>query len=162
MSDTSGAPGPTRQVGYLVRNLQQAQVDYRVLGVPRWTRFSAEPGGLYGGRPSTGSLDIALGYVGALQIELIQAIGDGASIWHHDRDCQSFGVHHIAHWPLDYDAALQEAKAVGRIIQVGDSGLARFAYLRTESDLLLELMELTPVADEFMADIAKYGRCQAV
>lgn len=146
--------GPlVRQVGYLVSDLHAAIVDFAKLGVEHWTTFPVDPGGTYLGQDSTGTLSIALGYVGELQIELIEAEGQGQSIWHHDRDRGQFGIHHVAHWREDFDAAMAELVPTSELIQEGDSGVARFAYARTASGLLLEVMEMTPVAEWFMRDI---------
>lgn len=146
---------PVKQIGYLVRDLAPAREQYSVLGVGHWTSFSAEPGGSYLGTPSSGALEIALGMAGTVQIELIEAVGSGTSIWHSDRDAARFGLHHVATWRPDFSEAMADLCAAGgTVVQEGDSGLAKFAYLRFSEDFLLEVLELTPTAAEFMDAIA--------
>ncbi|WP_235738602.1 VOC family protein [Nocardioides alcanivorans] len=149
MTDKTNAQA-VRQVGYLVEDIEAACADHELTGVRKWMRSEVEPGGRYRGGPSSGSIKVAIGYSGDLQIELIEAVGPGASVWHEFRDAKRFGVHHVAHWYDDLDEGMAAVGDRAELVQLVTETSPRYAYFQTDSGLLLELMELTPRVREFM------------
>lgn len=112
---TKAKYGPIDQIGYLVDDLD-ASIQHWIdtMGVGPWTVFrhvSLE--GAYRGQKGTVTMDVALGYQGTVQIELIQATNDAPSPYRNDDGSPIFGVHHVAWVVKDYDTAVARALADG-------------------------------------------------
>jgi len=148
-------PGPVRQVGHLVTDLDAAMTAWLALGVGPWTAIEARNRGQFRGQPSDATTRIGFANVGPMQIELIEATGQAHSIWHRDRDRGRFGPHHIAYWTDDYDATTAAGLSGGlTLAQVGDgNGLTRFAYFEGPTGQLIEIMELNELVSAFMDGI---------
>lgn len=155
--------GEARQVGFVVRDIQQAMKHWsQVLGVGPWfykeevntTEFN------YYGRPSAlPQLSIALANTGALQLELIQQRNDAPSLYLDTLKRNGECAQHIAYWTHDRFDALR-AELIGRGYVEGHSGRmgtrGRFAYF-VHADLpsgMVELSELTGGKGEYFQQIA--------
>jgi len=126
-------PGPLRQVGYVVQNLDAAIAQW--LDLTRrgpWTCFrNAVLEGHLDARPVTVTIDVALGYVDGLEIELI-APRSSVSPYHGKDGRLLVGVHHVA-WFSD-DLARSIAKARSRGMQLtfeAGNPVTRVAYLES-------------------------------
>ena len=154
--------GAARQVGYVVRDIEQAMAQWARLGVGPWyykeavgtTEFN------YYGQPSTlPSLSIALANSGDLQIELIQQRDDAPSLYRDTLARNGECAQHIAYWTLDrYDEICKHLGELGYV--EGHSGRmganrGRFAYF-VHPDLpsaMLEISESTGGKAEYFAQI---------
>jgi hypothetical protein len=106
---------------------------------------------LYRGQP----LDIAphraaIGQSGAMQIELIEPIGDQPGIWREAVPAGGFGLHHAGLYCTDYEAERAAYLAAGH--DMAFEGLmmgARTCYVDTLATLgfMTELITANPVAD---------------
>ena len=146
-------PGAVRQLGHVVADLDASLAEWISLGVgPWWVIEVTQDDGRFRDGPSHATTSIGFANVGAMQIELIQAHGDGASIWHEARDLGRFGPHHLAYWTDDYDATMATIAEAGlALVQDGDgNGSARFAYVELATGSLIEVMELTELSRPFM------------
>ena len=92
----------------------------------------------------------AIGQSGAMQIELIQPLGDEPGIWNEVVPAGGFGMHHTGLYCTDYDE--QRAAYVAAGHEVVFEGLmmgARTCYIDTVSSLgfMTELITANPVAE---------------
>ena len=75
-------PGPVRQIGYVVRDIDAAIAPWVAMGIGPWFVIRELPlRTLYRGRPCEVVQSIALANSGDLQIELIAQHGDTPSIF---------------------------------------------------------------------------------
>lgn len=149
-------PGPIRQAGHVVADLGLAMQGWLALGVGPWTVIDVDQRTAYRGVEHAVQTSIGFAHSGAMQIELIEPHGDAASAWHVTRDTGRFGLHHIAYWTDEFDAAMARVEGASlEVVQAGDgNGMARFVYVDVpESATLVEIMELTDLSTSFMDDI---------
>jgi hypothetical protein len=112
-------------------------------------------GGMYRGTPSdVAPHRAAIGQHGAMQIELIQPLGDHPGIWREVVPTGGFGFHHTALYCEDYDA--EKAALIASGAEVAFEGLmmgARTGYLDTVKTLgfMTELITANPVAEQVFA-----------
>jgi catechol 2,3-dioxygenase-like lactoylglutathione lyase family enzyme len=145
-------PGPIRQIGYVVRDLDAALADWLALGVGPWfvVREHAQQV-LYRGEPCEVTISIALANSGDLQVELIHQHGDTPSIFTEFLDSGREGFHQFAWWVKDFDAAVAAAAAAGWPVVWCDASanpVTRFAYVEPPAGgpaTIFEIMELTDV-----------------
>ena len=127
--------GGVRQVGYVVRDIEQAMLQWARLGVGPWfykeevvsTEFR------YHGKPSAlPKLSIALANSGDLQLELIQQRDDAPTLYLDSLRRQGECAQHVAYWTNDrFDAMCAQLLELGYIEgHAGRMGAqrGRFAY----------------------------------
>ena len=148
-------PGDIRQVGHVVADLDAAMAEWLALGVGPWTVIEVDQPGSYRGEPGRAATRIGFSHDGPMQLELIEAVGEGRSVWHEARDAGRFGPHHIAYWADDFDVTAAAVDRAGLVVvQDGDgNGMARFVYVETPNAMLIEIMELTEICGLFMDGI---------
>ncbi|WP_067650340.1 VOC family protein [Nocardia harenae] len=114
-------PGPIRQIGYVVADIDERMRSWVELGVGPWFVLrGVEQRGVYRGAPCAVTLSIAFAQSGELQVELIQQENDAPSIY-----AGHTGFHQLAWWAEDYEAAV---RAAGRpVLWSGDAG-TRYAF----------------------------------
>jgi methylmalonyl-CoA/ethylmalonyl-CoA epimerase len=144
--------GGIAQVALVVEDLDATVENYwRLFGIGPWHFYTYEAPLLkrmtYMGEPIKYSIRIALSYVGALRIELIQH-RSGRTVHRDFVLKKGYGVHHFGLLVDDMQEAIKEAEASGyHIIQDGAGfgldGDGHFAYLDTEDELgiTLELIQ---------------------
>ena len=97
--------GGVRQVGYVVRDIERAMIEWSRLGVGPWfykghvnsTEFR------YHGRPSAlPALSIALAQSGDVQLELIQQRNDAPSLYLDTLARNGECAQHLAYWTRDH------------------------------------------------------------
>jgi hypothetical protein len=82
-------PGPIRQIGYVVADLDRAMQSWVELGVAPWFVIRGLPmRAIYRGEPCETTLSLALSNSGDLQVELIKQEDDAASIFTRVRGVQ--------------------------------------------------------------------------
>lgn len=107
--------GNVRQLGYVVRELDAALDTWSSkLGVGPWTIIKNVPLQMtYLGAPSQPVIDVALGFRGDVQIELIQQKNAAASPYRGFIEQERFGLHHIAFIVENADAEVARAQRQG-------------------------------------------------
>lgn len=150
-------PGPIRQIGYVVRDLDEALAEWLALGVGPWfvVRQHAQKV-IYRGQPCEVTISIALANSGDLQVELIHQHGDTPSIFTEFLDSGREGLHQLAWWATEFDEAVASAEAAGwPVVWCGDEdSVTRFAYVEPPAGspaTVFELMELTDVTSGMCA-----------
>ncbi|HPS93014.1 MAG TPA: VOC family protein [Deltaproteobacteria bacterium] len=142
---------PVTQIGMVVPDLMEGVRFYReFLNIPRWyhtviteCRYS------YRGRPIDIGLDIAVGYSGKTQVELIQVKGSDDNIYAAHPGEAGFGFHHFGVVVDDLQKAKSTMKDRGfaplqeGTLKYAGGGATKVAYLDTvdRAGLILELIE---------------------
>jgi catechol 2,3-dioxygenase-like lactoylglutathione lyase family enzyme len=146
---TTILPGPVRQTGFVVRDLDRALSHWvDALGIGPWITLDSvvlDPTE-YRGQPVVTPLRMALAQSGDLQIELIQALDDSPSCYREFLDAGHEGLHHLAWWTDDYDGVARAVADAGwGTVQSEDLMGTHFCYLDTPAHpgTIAEVMELT-------------------
>ncbi|ABW14106.1 conserved hypothetical protein [Parafrankia sp. EAN1pec] len=145
-------PGAARQIGYIVRDIDQAVRSWLELGVGPWYVLRGQTQtGLYRGRSCTAPLSIAFSNTGDLQVELICQEDDTPSIYTEFLRSGHEGFHQLAWWTDDFDATMRSVAAAGwPVVWSGDGdGAARYAYVEPPAGpaTIVEIMEVTAATD---------------
>lgn len=156
--------GPARQVGYVVRDIEQAMHEWVRLGVGPWF-YKAEVVSTefrYYGQPSAlPQLSIALANTGDLQIELIQQRDTAPTLYLDTLARNGEGAQHLAYWTHDHFdawcAALVERGYVeGHAGRMG-AQRGRFAYFVNPAlpSAMIEISESTGGKGEYFEQIRR-------
>jgi hypothetical protein len=128
------------QVAHVVRDLEKAINAYsKVFDVGPWDVYTFGPPALresmYLGKPSDHTYRLAISWVGAVQLELMQPL-TGYSCYDDFLERKGEGLHHIKEKVDDCQQAIAEyAKKGIEVIQSGRFGEDKFYYLDTEPTL---------------------------
>lgn len=147
------------QIGYVVPDLTAAIAFFKEkMGVPRFLEIRninlADQ--TFRGKPANLHHSIAFGYLGDLQIELIQPISGTSTYSEFLEKNPGGGAQHIGLRVEDFDAACAEMKANGyEIVQSARNGNTRIAYFDTDGDVgtLTELVYLDPAEFAHMEEL---------
>lgn len=100
-----------------------------------------------GARMEETRINIAFAYVGEMQLELIELIGDTPSHYKEALDRNQTGVHHYAvcveDFPKAYNYALDNGYVA--VVDAGIDGLARMSYVENSEGMILEVIEWNPM-----------------
>ena len=154
--------GPIRQVGYVVRDIEQAMTRWAGIGVGPWfykavvesTEFD------YYGKPSRlPALSIALANSGDVQLELIQQRDDAPSLYLDTLARNGECAQHVAYWTGDcFDEHGRQLRELGFVEghsgRMG-AGRGRFAYfLRPDvPSMTVEISEMSGGKGEYFETI---------
>ena len=133
------ALGPIAQLGYVVDDVSAAMEHWiGALDVGPFFYLPSPPLNdlRYRGEPTEARIAVAITYSGDLQVELIQALDDHPSPYRDFRADHGSGLHHVAHFTGDFDAAMAAYRALGRTPYYEGRGLTtdqRFAYFDSSS-----------------------------
>lgn len=132
------------QIGFVVRDLQDAMKRYEPLFGPFTTLDGSVQAAEYRGRQADVQLQIAFGRSGAVEMEFIEW-QSGHSPHREFIEQGREGMHHIRYRVDDADAWIEKLAGVGYrpIWYKNFSPQITFAYLEREGDpLLLELLQM--------------------
>ncbi len=155
-------PGPIRQIGYVVTDLDRAIQGWVDLGVGPWFVMRGLPMRVsYRGEPCEIALSMAMSNSGDLQIELLQQDDDTSSIFTEFLASNGPGYHQLAYWTTDFDASIKAVEDIGwPVVWSGGEGFGvRFAYVEPPNApaTVIEISELTDAmaaSAEFIRDAA--------
>jgi hypothetical protein len=141
-------PGPVRQIGYVVTDLDKALAGFVELGIGPWFVMRGLPQRVsYRGEPCEITLSLALANSGDLQVEVIQQEDDTPSIFTEFLSSGREGFHQLAYWTDDFEATMQAVEDAGWPIvwSGGEDVGTRFAYAEPPGcpATIIEIMELT-------------------
>ncbi|MFD4510218.1 VOC family protein [Streptomyces sp. NPDC058464] len=155
-SRAAALQGSIRQIGYVVRDLDEAVGNWLSLGVGPWYVMHGQPlHALYRGQPCTAPLSLALSNSGDLQIELIQPDDETPSIYTEFLASGREGYQQLAWWVDDLDTAVQAVvRATGwPVVWSSDDRKSpiQYAYLEapTGPAQVIEIMERSAGTDGF-------------
>jgi len=154
------------QVAYVVPDLAAAERFFgATLGVPYFERLAGVALGAgcrHRGAAADATLDLAIGYAGETQIELVYP-ARGASIHREFLEAGRTGLHHLGFLVPDFAATTAELRAQG-LTCVADGVLAggmrvEFAYFdaTAEAGSFLEILSFDDAARAFMNEIKRKG-----
>ena len=156
--------GPVRQVGYVVRDIEQAMAHWARLGVGPWFYkedvVSTEY--IYYGKASRlPKLSIALANSGDVQLELIQQRDDSPSLYLDSLARSGEGAQHVAYWTMDrFDEFCGVLAAQGYVEghrgRMGEKR-GRYAYFIHPDfpSAMIEISESTGGKAEYFAEIRR-------
>ena len=153
-------PGPIRQNGYVVADLDRAIDAWLDVGVGPWLLLPhlAQEGSVYRGRPTEPVVSIAFANSGDLQVELISQEDDSPSIYREFLDSGREGFHHLAWWAEDFGSVAAAAEEAGwPTVHAGNAGgMAQFAYYDPGgvTSTVVEVMELTDATRWLVATVS--------
>jgi hypothetical protein len=152
-------PGPVRQIGYVVADLDRAIAGWVDMGVGPWFVIRGLPQRvLYRGESCEITLSLALANSGEMQIEVIQQQDDTPSIFTEFLAAGREGFHQLAYWTEDFAATMQVVEGVGWPVvwSGGEDVGSRFAYVEPPGcpATVIEIMELSDTT----AGMAKFIR----
>lgn len=140
-------PGPIRQIGFVVADLDETLQSWLALGVGPWYVLRGQQQrALYRGEPCEVRLTIAFANSGDMQVEVIAQENDTPSIYTEFLSGGRGGFHQFAYWVDDFDAAVASAQGAGwPVVWSGgaDEG-TRYAYVEPSAGpaAIIEIMEL--------------------
>ncbi len=141
--------GPAKQIAYIVDDIDVAinhwHTQYGV-GPFLVTRNAVPLTNAYyrGRRAETTHVNIAFAYIGDMQLEFIELIGDTPGLYKEALDRKNYGVHHYAVLVEDFPSTYNWLVDNGyeSVIDAGVDGLARMSYLENnQENLILEVIE---------------------
>jgi len=139
------------QIAYTVPDLDAAMQAFTTnLRAGPWFVFRRLAGRdpRYRGERSLAANDVALGFAGHMQIELIQPLDDQPSVYQETIAVRGHGFHHFGIAARDFDRECEAQRAKGYELAFTDAveGVGRLAYFDTSGVLpgMLELIEATP------------------
>jgi catechol 2,3-dioxygenase-like lactoylglutathione lyase family enzyme len=143
-------PGPIRQIGYIVNDLDAALASWLALGVGPWFVMRGMPiRAQYRGAPCEMRLTLALANSGDMQIELLHPDDDTPSIYTEFLAAGHEGYHQLAYWTDDFDATMRAVADAGwSVVWLGGEDVGtRFAYVEppgspAHTATIVEIMEL--------------------
>ena len=148
--------GPATQVAYVVEDIDAAMQHWHdEFGVGPFlvTRNEAPLTNAYyrGEKMQETRINIAFAYVGDMQLELIELIGDTPSHYKEALDRKQTGVHHYAVCVEDFPKAYNYALDNGfvAVVDAGIDGLARMSYVEDSEGMILEVIEWNPMTMPF-------------
>jgi hypothetical protein len=149
-------PGPIRQIGYVVTDLDAALASWVQLGVGPWFVMRGLPmRALYRGEPCETTLSLALSNSGELQVELIQQLDDTPSIFTEFLKANGPGFHQLAYWTTDFGATMRNVEhACWPVVWSGGEGLGvRFAYVEPPDSpaYISQIIEISELTDTTVA-----------
>ena len=128
---------PIVQIGYLVSNVDEAVAAWhQQSGIGPWKVYRGiEMQGTCRGAAATVVIDVAMGYSGDMQLELIEAKSAAPSPYHREDDgAPILGLHHVARLTDDLDAEIARADERGqRLVFTGGAGPSQVAYLESQT-----------------------------
>ena len=161
MVDTQPLASKVFQIGYVVPDLRAAIGFFKqTLGVADfmvWENLMLEDQ-THNGAPGDYVQSIAFGYLGDLQVELIQPLSGESTYSAYLRKNPRGGVQHIGILVDDFDASVAAMTARGfKVVQTGRHGVTRLAYFDTD-DASGTLTEIITIAPDEQAMFARFKR----
>jgi catechol 2,3-dioxygenase-like lactoylglutathione lyase family enzyme len=143
-------PGPIRQIGYVVTDLDKALAGWVELGVGPWFVMRGLPQRVtYRGEPCEITLSLALANSGDMQIEVIQQQDETPSIFTEFLTAGREGFHQLAYWTVDFEATMRAVGEAGWPVvwSGGEDVGTRFAYVEPPNSpaTIIEIMDLTDI-----------------
>ncbi len=155
--------GEVRQLAYIVPDIDAAMQQWAdEAGIDSFivARNQAPmKGAWYRGEPGeTARVNIAFGYIGDMQLELIELIGDTPSLYKEAIDREITGLHHYAVCVENFAEVYRWGLANGyeSVVDTGVDGLVRMSYIENrQENLILEVIEWNPLTRPYFDSIEK-------
>ena len=140
--------GKIRQLGFVVRNIDESLERFNRLGIGPFFRMDHLKLDYLrvNGQDADLDLSLAIAYSGDVQYELVEQHNAVPSPYKEFLDSNGEGLHHFCTWSDDLDADLARWTADGhRVVIDGQIGGARFVYMDSEMfpGAYVEVAEIT-------------------
>jgi methylmalonyl-CoA/ethylmalonyl-CoA epimerase len=151
--------GPIDQIGVIVEDVDGGiQAWMQRMGVGPWMLFrNVTIKGEYRGRPTAVTFDVAMGYQGETQIELMQITNEAPSPYRDASGALLTGMHHVAWVVDDLAASIAKAAADGMelVFRAGSPG-TEVAYftMGDQPGMMFEFIESRTTRELMDAGIA--------
>ena len=142
---------PISQMGFVVQSLEESSAFYgSLLNIKKWYRTKiTECDYTFKGKPIEMVLDIAVGYSGKTQIELIKVSGPDDNIYYDVNGRDGFGFHHFGVVVNNLEKHIRGMETAGieplqiGTLKYGGGGVTKVAYMDTmeTAGFILELIE---------------------
>jgi hypothetical protein len=127
------------QMCYVTRNLDEAIDKWIAMyrAGPFYVGEFQVPGQNYRGTPITTHVRVGVSFCGPLNIELLQPMGDGPSVFHEGLEQRGEGLHHFWKMSDDYDSEIARHETLGHSVVAGGRwpGVGRTAFVDTRAVL---------------------------
>lgn len=152
---------PAMQIGYVVADLNSSiEAWVAQTGIGPWMVFrGATLNGRYAGQDTTVTMDVAMGYTGTMQIELMQITSSSPSPYQTATGDPKLGAHHIAWLTDDLEESITRAGNEGlQVLFAAEGPGTRVAYLESPAQpgVVFEYIQ-----NEAMKQMIAYGIEQA-
>jgi len=137
--------GPITQLGYLTDNIDNTAKMWTDIGIGPWTRMnSVTMPATVDGQAAEIKIDLALSYMGDIQMELIKPLCDSPSPYKRNKKIGLWGLHHTQFTVDDIDVAISKCEVSGMMLGCEiNSGGSRYIYMRGDAGWI-ELTTLNP------------------
>jgi len=146
---------PLTQSCWVVPDLDAAMASWNAMGVGPFFHFTLDVAeATHRGKPARLYARVACAYAGPMQIELIEPLGDGPSVYRDVVPAGGSGFHHVCRAYGGYDEAIASLTAQGcEIAMSGTMGPIRFAYVDTRALIgcMYELVDESDMATKMYA-----------
>jgi len=142
-----------RQLGIVVKSVDRSVPYYsNVLNIKPWYRAKIEETEIfYKDKPINVELDLAVGYSGGLQFELIEVVEGDRNIYTDLIEKQGEGLHHIGFVVSDFDKGVEALRGYGfqrlqhGTLKTKGKAITRFAYFDSieHCGYIIELIQTT-------------------
>lgn len=155
-------PGPIRQIGFVVTDIDTSLQSWVALGIGPWYVIRGQRQmARYRGTPCAVTLTIAFANSGDMQIEVIQQENDTPSIYTEFLETQGEGFNQFAYWATDFESTLKSIVDAGWPVvwSGGDGDGVRYAYVEPPGGpaAIIEIME----SNEATTGLADFVRAAA-
>ena len=158
--------GTARQIAYIVPDIDAAmQTWHTEHGVGPFlvarNQLPLSNAFYRGEKAQPARVNIAFAYVGEMQLELIELIGDTPSLYKEAIDRNITGVHHYAVCVDDFPKAYNWALDNGfdAVVDAGIDGLARMSYVEDAAQgLILEVIQWNPLTRPYFNGLERMVR----
>ena len=124
-------PGPIRQLGYVVRDLDAAIASWLAMGIGPWFVMRGLTQHVrYRGQPCSVTLSLAWANSGDMQLELIHQTNDTPSTYTEFLANHGEGFNQLCWWTDDFEATMAAIRAAGWPVvwEGGEDQGQRYAY----------------------------------
>ncbi len=127
--------GPITQLGYLTNDLEKTATAWTTIGVGPFTKMAGvNMPATMDGETVEIKIDLALAYLGDIQVELIQPLCDSPSPYLANKRAEIWGAHHTQFTVEDLEAAIAKCEAAGMEMACEiTSGGGRYIYMRGDA-----------------------------
>jgi 4-hydroxyphenylpyruvate dioxygenase-like putative hemolysin len=149
--------GAAFQIAYTVQDMEKSVADFtQRLGIGPWYPFDyrATAKARYRGAATSLHARIIRGFCGHLNVELIQQLDDGPSVYRDVIERRGHGFHHWSVGTAEFDRDVASYEEAGYELAYFEDipGRHRLAYMDTTADMpgMVELCEMTEVHEAFL------------
>lgn len=151
-------PGPIKQIGYVVANLDSAIADWLAMGVGPWFVIRGLRQDVrYRGQPCSVELSLAWANVDDMQLELIHQTDDTPSVYTEFLAEHGEGFNQLCWWTDDFESTMAAIRAAGWPVvwEGGEEQGQQYAYAEPPAGAAIAEITARTEALEGMAELVR-------